>query len=77
MKNLLRLHEAVAIVLLSKPDRTATFEEIAREVVKRDLFPNRKGGIELSKQIKLRTSIASSRYNSWFRFTKPDVLKLR
>jgi len=77
MKNLLRLHEAVAIVLLSKPDRTDTFEEIAKKIVRRDLFPNRKGGIALSEQIRLRTSISSSRYKSWFRFTKPDIIKLR
>jgi len=77
MKNLLRLHEAVAVVLLSKPDRTATFEEIAKQMIKRNLFPNRKGGIALSEQIRLRTSISSSRYKSWFYFTKPDILKLK
>jgi hypothetical protein len=77
MKNLLRLHEAIAVVLLSKPDRRATFEEIAKEVEKRNLFPNRKGGIELSEQIRIRTSIASSRYKSWFHFTKPNVLTLK
>lgn len=77
MKNLLRLHEAVAVVLLSKPNRTATFEQIAKEILKRDLFPNRKGGITLSEQIRIRTSIASSRYKSWFHFTKPDILRLR
>jgi hypothetical protein len=77
MKNLLRLHEAVAIVLLGKPDKTATLEEIAKEIRRRDLFPNRKGGIELSEQIRIRTSISSSRYKSWFLFTRPDILKLR
>lgn len=77
MKNLLRLHEAVAVVLLSKPDRTATFEEIAKEVEKRNLFPNRKGGIELSEQIRIRTSISSSRYKPWFHFTRPNILRLR
>jgi hypothetical protein len=77
MKNLLYLHESIAVVLLSKPDRTATFEEIAKEVEKRKLFPNRKGGIELSEQIRIRTSIASSRYKSWFRFIKPNIIKLR
>lgn len=77
MKNLLRLHEAVAVVLLSKPDRTATFEQIAKEIVKRDLFPNRKGGIALSEQIRLRTSIKSSRYKSWFYFTNPNALTLK
>jgi hypothetical protein len=77
MKNLLRLHEAIAIVLLGKPDRTATFEEIAKEIGRRDLFANRKGGIELSEQIRIRTSIASSRYKTWFHFIKPDILRLK
>ncbi len=77
MKNLIRLHEAVAIVLLGKPNKTATLEQIAKEIRRRELFPNRKGGIELSEQIRIRTSISSSRYKSWFLFTRPDILKLR
>ena len=77
MKNLLRLHEAVAVVLLGVPTRTATFQTIADEVERRKLFPERKGGISLSEQIKLRTSISSSKYKHWFEFTKPDILKLK
>ena len=77
MKNLLRLHEAVAVVLLSEPNRTATFQTIADEVERRKLFPERKGGITLAEQIKLRTSISSSKYKPWFECTKPDKLKLR
>ncbi|HVA98354.1 MAG TPA: hypothetical protein VNG53_05625 [Bacteroidia bacterium] len=45
MKNLLTLHEAVAVVLLNKQNRTATFESIAEDIDKRNLFPERKGGI--------------------------------
>ena len=77
MKNLLTLHEAVAVVLLSTPTRSATFQNIAEEVERRKLFPERKGGISLSEQIKLRTSISSSKYKHWFEFTKPDMLKLK
>ena len=57
MRNILTLHEAVAVVLLSQPDRTATFQTIADEVEKRNLFPERKRGITLAEQIKLRTAI--------------------
>ncbi len=53
MKNLLTLHEAVAVVLLSEPDRTATLETIANKIEKRNLFPERKAGIILAEQIKL------------------------
>lgn len=77
MKNILTLHEAVAIVLLSVPDRTATIQKIADEVEKRNLFPVRKSGISLAEQIKLRTSISSSKYKHFFEFTKPDILKLK
>ena len=77
MKNLLRLHEAVAVVLLSMPKRTATFQAIADVIEKRNLFPDRKAGITLAKQIKLRTSIKSSRYKDWFEFIKPDTICLK
>lgn len=76
MKNLLTLHEAIAIVLLGRPNRTATFQAIADEIEHRKLFQERKGGISLSEQIKLRTSISSSKYKHWFEFTKPDILRL-
>ncbi|WP_418637790.1 hypothetical protein [Winogradskyella sp.] len=66
MKNLLTLHEAVVLVLLKQPSRTASFECIATEIERRNLFPERKGGIALSKQIQLRTSLSSSKYKSMF-----------
>ncbi len=77
MKNLLTLHEAVAVVLLKQPNRTATFQTIAAEIERRNLFTERKGGITLAEQIKLRTSIKSSKYTPWFDFTKPDIIKLK
>lgn len=77
MKNLLTLHEAVALVLLSEPNKTATFQVIAEKIEKRNLFPNRKGGITLAEQIRLRTAISSSKYKHLFEFTKPDILKLK
>ena len=77
MKNLLTLHEAVAVILLGTPNRAATFQNIADEVERRKLFPERKGRITLAEQIKLRTSISSSKYKHWFEFTKPDMLKIK
>ena len=59
MKNFLKLHEAVAVILLSEPNRTATFALIAEKIDKRGLFSERKGGITLTDQIKIRTSISS------------------
>lgn len=37
MKNILTLHEAVAVVLLSQPDKTATFHTIA-SVVEKEIY---------------------------------------
>lgn len=76
MRNLLKLHEAIAVVLLSEPNRSATFQAIADEIERRGLFPERKGGITLAEQIILRTSISSSKYKHWFEFIKPDRIKL-
>ena len=77
MKNLLKLHEAIAVVLLSETNKTATFQNIEDEIERRNLFPERKGGITLAEQIKLRTSISSSKYKHWFDLTKPDIIKLK
>jgi hypothetical protein len=77
MKNLLTLHEAVAVILLGEENRSATFLTIADKIEMRNLFPNRKGGITLAEQIKLRTSISSSKYKHLFEFTKPDILRLK
>lgn len=76
-KNLLRLHEAIAIVLLNKPNKSADFEQIAFEIDKRKLYPNRKGNISLSKQIQLRSAISSSKYlDTWFKKISETEIKL-
>ena len=77
MKNLLKLHEAIAVVLLNNQNRTATFQTIADDIEKRGLFPNRKGGISLSEQVKLRTSLKSSKYKDRFEFIPPNVIRLK
>lgn len=77
MKNLLRLHEAVAVVLLKMPNRTATFDEIAEAIIERDLFPIREGNISLQEQIKLRTAIKSSRYLHLFEKVGDSTIRLK
>jgi hypothetical protein len=37
MKNLLALHEAVAVVLLKQPNKAASFQTIADEIERRNL----------------------------------------
>lgn len=77
MKNLFTLHEAIAKVLSTKQDKTATYDDIAIEIERQNLFPNRKGNISLAKQIYLRTSIASSRYKgTWFEVVNEKSIRL-
>lgn len=75
MKNLLTLHEAVAVILLSKQNRTATFESIAEDIERRNLFPDRKGGFTHSAQVKIQTSIKSCNYKHWFEFTPTNIIR--
>ena len=53
--NLLKLREAIAVVLLSKPDRTASISEISEEISVRNLYRQKSGDIAPPGQIRLRT----------------------
>jgi hypothetical protein len=76
-KNLLKLHEAIAVVLLNKPARTATFDAIAEEINKRQLY-NRKDGATLPPyQIMQRTTLSSGQYNHLFKKIGNDSIKLK
>lgn len=77
MKNLLSLHEAIVVILLKQPNKTASFQIIADEIERRNLYPKRKGGIILAEQIKLRTSISSSKYKYLFELVGANSIKLR
>jgi hypothetical protein len=77
MKNILTLHEAIAIVLLGKLERTASFQEIADVIEKRGLFPIRRGNIPLAKQVELRSVQSQARYSHLFDFIPPDQIKLK
>ena len=77
MKNLLTLHEAIALALLSEKSRTATFSEIAAFIERRGLYPERKGNIPLSEQVMLRSTKSSKRYNHLFEEVDKDTIRLR
>jgi len=79
MKNLLTLHEAIVIALinLDKENFTATFEEIAEYIEKRDLYPDRKRGIDLAKQVMLRSTKSKGKYLYLFEQVESDSIKLR
>lgn len=77
MKNLLNLHEAIALVLLSKENRTASFSEISDEIERRILFIRKDGEAPPDYQIKMRTILAKGKYHHLFEFIKPDIVRLK
>lgn len=66
MKNLLFLHEAIVIALVNQPTRTANFDEIARFIEDRNLYPKKRGNISLAKQIMLRSTKSNGAYEHLF-----------
>lgn len=76
-KNLISLHEAIEIALLSKTNRTASFEEIAKFIEARDLCPIRDGNIPLSTQIMLRSTKSRGVHTHLFEQISPDSIRLR
>lgn len=65
-KNIVSLHEAIAIALLYDANRELTFEEIATIIEDRNLSPNRDGNIPLSTQVMLRATKSGGAYSHWF-----------
>jgi len=77
MNNLLTLHEAIVIALLSDDQRTLNFDGIAKYIDKRGLYPNRKGGISLAKQVMLRSTKSTKRYHYLFEQIDEQTIRLR
>jgi predicted transcriptional regulator len=78
MANLLKLHEAIAIVLLSRENRKANIDEIADEINRRKLFIRPSDGENVpSYQVMQRTKLSSGKYSHLFEFIEPDKVKLR
>jgi len=76
MKNLLKLHEAIAVVLLSKPKRTATTEEIAKEINKRGLYKRKDKEPLPAYQVMMRSKLSDGKYLHLFRYLANDKVKL-
>lgn len=76
MKNLLTLHEAIAVALIGSPDRELSFFEVAEIIENRNLFPERKGNISLEEQVKLRT-LPTGKYTNLFEMLDDNKVKLR
>lgn len=79
MNNLLYLHEAIVIALinLDKKSFSASFEDIANFIEQRNLYTHRKGNIDLSTQIMLRTTKSKGKYAYLFEKTGSTTIRLR
>lgn len=80
MKDLLKLQEAIAVVLLKKEKRIASLEEIACEINKRKPYAQKNGNPVDKNQIRLRThpNTKSGKFYSYlFTFIEPNKVKLK
>lgn len=77
MKNLLTLHQAIALALLDQENRMLSFSEIAAYIEKKNLFPEREGNITLEKQVMLRTIKSKGRYFHLFEKMGTDTIRLK
>lgn len=80
MERILKLHEAIVVVLLSKDDRTASLEEIRNEIVNGELYFKKDGDFPDVGQIRLRThpnTKAGKQYAHLFNYLEPDKVQLK
>ncbi len=73
----LNLHEAIAVVLLSKENRTASIEEIANAVNIRNLYERKDKEPLPAYQVMQRTKLSKGRYHHLFEFKEPNIVKLK
>lgn len=71
------LHEAIAVILLSKKDRKATVEGIANEINRRKLYYQKNGNLVPEYQIMQRTRLGGGHYHYLFEWIEPNFVKLR
>jgi len=73
----MKLHEAIAVVLLNKPDRTASEQEIADEINSRRLYIRKDGQDLPAYQVMQRTKLAGGRYHYLFDYQSSSKISLR
>lgn len=76
-KNLLSLHEAIVIGLVSHPNKSATFAQKAEFLDERQLNPFREGNIPLSTQVILRSTKSKGAYAYLFKQLDVNSIQLR
>ncbi len=74
---ILKLHEAIAVVLLSCERRTANTEFIAKEINQRGLYFRKDRKPLPAYQIKQRTLLSNRKYHHLFKFRNPNIVELK
>jgi hypothetical protein len=73
----LKLHEAIAVVLINKIGRTASFEEIADEINRRGLYIRKDGLLVPDYQIMQRSKLSNGQYHHLFEQVSCSQIKLK
>lgn len=73
----LKLHEAIAVVLLGKENRTASIEEIANEINEREIYERKDQEPLPAYQVMQRTKLSDGRYQQLFEYIEPNIVRLR
>lgn len=77
MKNVLTLHEAIAVVLLGKPQRKASIQLIAAEINKRQLYVRKDAQPLPAYQVMMRSKLSKGKYQHLFKFIEPEAIQLK
>ncbi len=75
--NILYLHEAIAVVLLSCKNRTSTTIFLANEINRRKLYLRKDCKPLPPYQVMQRTKLSNGRYHKLFLFTTPNIVSLK
>jgi hypothetical protein len=74
---MLLLHEAIAVCLLSKPNRTANAKDIANLINKRSLYVRRDKKPLPEYQVVMRASLSGGKYKHLFEVLPNKLIRLR
>lgn len=75
--NILKLHEAIAVVLLGRENRSAHIDEIAYEINKRKLYVRKDETPLPAFQITMRTKLSKGTYHHLFEYLENDFVRLK
>ena len=73
----LKLHEAMAVVLLTQEGKKATTEWIAKEINRRELYQRKDGQSIPDYQIMQRVKLSGGKYQPLFEWEDPNLVRLK